>query len=160
MWKYDYYKLNPSGVVDLIGITLSTSFTWLTTFVKKHHSFSYSIFFDSPQRLHPNGTFSQYSQNWDSCYFKTLDIHIFFKSNFLKHTRKKSYNLQKYLSNSVLHAPIKNHLTFVLKGFVVESQIFNLTSDFFRIITHAFKFKWTMWRHFRHLHFKTFPMVS
>jgi hypothetical protein len=120
MWKNDYYKLNLSGVVDLIGITLSTSFTWLTTFVRKHHSFSYSIFFDSPQRLHPNGIFSQYSQNWKSCYFKTLVVHIFFKSNFLKHTRIKSYNLQKDLSNSVLHAPIKNHLTFVLRGFVVE----------------------------------------
>jgi len=36
---------------------------------------------------------------------------------FLKHAKEISYNLQKDLSNSVSHAPIRYHLTLVLKGF-------------------------------------------
>jgi hypothetical protein len=52
-------------------------------------------------------------------YPKTLDDHIFFKLSFFEHTMAISYSFQKDLSNSVLHAPIGDHLTLALKGFVV-----------------------------------------
>jgi hypothetical protein len=42
---------------------------------------------------------------------------------------KISYNSQKDLSNGVLHAPIGDDLTFFLKGFVVKSQVPNLTPN-------------------------------
>jgi hypothetical protein len=50
-----------------------------------------------------------------------------------------SYSPQKDLSNNVLHAPIGDHLTPALRGFVVKSQIPNLTPAFLLIITHAHK---------------------
>jgi hypothetical protein len=50
---------------------------------------------------------------------------MFFKSSFLEHVKALSYSLQKYISNGVLHALIKDHLTFALKGFVIKSQIPN-----------------------------------
>jgi hypothetical protein len=46
----------------------------------------------------------------------------------LEHKRAIAYSPQKDFSNGVLHAPIKDHLTFALRGFVVKSQIPNLTS--------------------------------
>jgi hypothetical protein len=46
---------------------------------------------------------------------------------FLEHTRAISYCPEKDLSNGVLHAPIRNDLTPTLRGFVVGSQILNLT---------------------------------
>jgi hypothetical protein len=57
-----------------------------------------------------------------------LDIHIFLKF-VLEHASKISYNFQKDLSNSALHAPIENDLTLVLRGFVVRSQVPNFTPD-------------------------------
>jgi hypothetical protein len=48
------------------------------------------------------------------------------------------YSSQKGISNVALHAPIRTHLTFAVKRFVVGSQIFNLTLKPFLIITHAF----------------------
>jgi hypothetical protein len=47
----------------------------------------------------------------------------------LEHRRAITYSLQKYLSNGVLFAPIGDHLTLTLKGFVIGSQIPNLTPD-------------------------------
>jgi len=42
------------------------------------------------------------SQNWDFCYPKTLDIHIFLKSSFFFENLKAiSYSPQKDLSNGV-----------------------------------------------------------
>jgi hypothetical protein len=40
---------------------------------------------------------------------------------FFEHATAISYILQKYLSNGVLHALIKDDLTFALRGFVVGS---------------------------------------
>ncbi len=48
---------------------------------------------------------------------------------FLEHTKAISYSLQKKLFNSVLHVSIGNNLTLALKGFVIASQIFNLTPN-------------------------------
>jgi hypothetical protein len=48
---------------------------------------------------------------------------------FLEHVKATSYNLQKDFSNRVSHTPIRNHLTPALRGFVVGSQILNLTPD-------------------------------
>jgi len=42
------------------------------------------------------------------------------KQAFLEHTRVISYNLQKYAFKSVLHTPIGDHLTLVLRDFVVK----------------------------------------
>ncbi len=107
--------------------TSNTSFTWPTTFGRRHHCPPYNIFYEFLRGLHPNGIFSQDSQNWNFYCPKALDIHIFFKSTILEHVITLSYSPQKVLSNGVLHAPIKDHLTFALKGFVVGSQNFNLT---------------------------------
>ncbi len=46
---------------------------------------------------------------------------------FLEHMKKPSYSPQNDLFNNVLHAPIENHLTSTLRGFVVGSRIPNLT---------------------------------
>jgi hypothetical protein len=55
-----------------------------------------------------------------------------FSSNqvYYEHIRVVTYSLQKYLFNSVLHVPIEDDLTLTLRGFVVGSQISNLTLDF------------------------------
>ncbi len=58
----------------------------------------------------------------------------------LEHARAISYSSQKDISNGVLHAPIRAHVTLALKGFVVGSQILNLIFDLFLyIIIHAFQ---------------------
>jgi hypothetical protein len=52
------------------------------------------------------------------------------KQTCLEHVRAIFYFPQNDLSNGVLHALIKDHLTPALKGFVVESQNFNLTLNY------------------------------
>ncbi len=71
------------------------------------------------------------SQNWDSYCPETLDTHISSNQICLEHAKGISYNLQKYFSKGVLHAPIRDNLISVLKGFVVKSQILNLTLGLF-----------------------------
>lgn len=44
-----------------------------------------------------------------------------------EHVKAISYNLQKYIFDYVLQASIKDHFTPTLMGFVIKSQIFNLT---------------------------------
>jgi hypothetical protein len=44
----------------------------------------------------------------------------------LEHVRAIFYIPQNDISNGVLHALIRTHLTLALKGFVVKSQILNL----------------------------------
>jgi hypothetical protein len=66
-------------------------------------------------------------------FFKIPKIEILIVSKlwmfiFLEHTWAIFYNLEKDLSNGVLHAPIRNDLTPTLRGFVVGSQITNLIS--------------------------------
>ncbi len=84
------------------------------------------------------GTPKWESQNWDYYCPKTLDVHIFFKSIFFfENVKAIIYNPQNDLSNNVLHALIRAHLTHAFKGFMVKSQISNLTPTlFFIIITH------------------------
>jgi len=87
-----------------------------------------------------------------------LWMFIFFSNQAcLEHVRALSFSPQKVLSKSVLHAPIKDHLTPTLRGFVklrIWLPLFHL------IIIHAIRSKWTIWRHFKHLHIKNFLMVS
>jgi hypothetical protein len=45
----------------------------------------------------------------------------------LEHARAIFYSFQKDIFNGVLQAPIRAHLALTLKGFVVGSQILNLT---------------------------------
>ncbi len=66
----------------------------------------------------------------------------------MEHLKKTCHSLQKDLFNSVLHAPIIDHLTLILRGFVVGSQILNLTANpSFDHNSHS-RFKWTMRGHF------------
>jgi hypothetical protein len=58
-----------------------------------------------------------------------------------------------------LHAPIKDDLTFALRGFVVESQIFNLIPDL-SFDQNSCVSSLNEQGHYRHLQFKTFPMVT
>jgi len=51
--------LNASGAINLIGTTSNTSFTWPTTFGRRHHSRPYNILYDSTWGLHPNDIFSE-----------------------------------------------------------------------------------------------------
>ncbi len=47
----------------------------------------------------------------------------------LEHAKEISYSSQKDISNGVWHTLIKAYLTPALKGFVVGSEIFNLSLD-------------------------------
>jgi hypothetical protein len=49
---------------------------------------------------------------------------------YYEHIGVVTYSPQNDLSNGVLHVPIGDDLTPTLRGFVVESQIPNLTLDF------------------------------
>jgi hypothetical protein len=118
--------LNASGAMDLVGTTLNTSFTRLVTFGRRHHSPPYSILCDSLWGLHPNDNFSWDSQNWDLCCPKALDVHIFLKSSLFGACEGTILYPQNDLSKVVLHAPIKNHWTLALRGFVIGSENFNL----------------------------------
>ncbi len=55
-------SLNEIGAMDLIKITLSTSFTWPETFGKRHQSLPYILLCAFLWGLHPNVTFPQISQ--------------------------------------------------------------------------------------------------
>ncbi len=55
---------------------------------------------------------------------------IFFSNQTcFEHVMAITYSLQKNISNNLLHALIRDHLTPTLKGFVVKNQIPNLTPD-------------------------------
>ncbi len=69
------------------------------------------------------------SQNWDFCYSKTLDSHIFFKSNPFLACEGNILYPSKKLSNGVLYTLIGDNLTPSLRGFVIGSQVSNLTLD-------------------------------
>jgi hypothetical protein len=74
---------NESDATDLIGTTLSTSFTQPVTFRRRHHSLPYSILRASPHGLHPNVTFPQDSQNWE-CTWESLGFHPLHSLAFVK----------------------------------------------------------------------------
>ncbi len=99
----------------------------IATFVRKHHSPLYIILYDFSRRLHSNDFFSKTPTYWNFGCSKTLNAHIFFKSSLFEHARTITYSPQKDFSNGVLHAPIRYHLSPTLRGFMVQSQIENLT---------------------------------
>ncbi len=90
-------------MANLVRITLNTSFTWPTTFGRKHHFPPYNILYVFPQGLHPNVIFPQDSQNWDYYSFKigTFSVPkfwmlIYFSNQVLKNNIKViSYSLLK-----------------------------------------------------------------
>jgi len=49
----------------------------------------------------------------------------------LEHVMAIFYSLRKDIFNNVMHAQIKDGLTFILKGFMVKSQISNLIINLF-----------------------------
>jgi len=138
--------------MNLVGTISSTSFTWPATFRTKHHSPPYNILHDIPWGLHSNEIFYQNFQmgNPKNEIFVVLKFWTFISSSnqtFLKHARTISHSPGRNVFNSVSHAPIDDHLSLFLKGFVVP-PFFNHNSCI------------SCLRHFRHLHFKTFPMLS
>jgi hypothetical protein len=77
-----------------------------------------------------------------------------------EHVKAITHSLQKYISNGLLHAPIKDHLTFALRGFVVRNQIPNLTFD--PSFDHNSCISYLNEKYegnSRHVDFNTFPMV-
>jgi hypothetical protein len=72
-------------------------------------------------------TFFFRTPKWDSCCLEILNVHIFLNQAFLDNKKVIFYNFQKDLSNSVLHAPIKYHLTPSLRGF--ENLILDFSFD-------------------------------
>jgi hypothetical protein len=54
---------------------------------------------------------------------------MFLKTNLFGACKDNMLIFQKDLSKGVLHAPIIDHLTLALKGFVVGNQIINLTPN-------------------------------
>jgi len=120
-------------VANLVGITLSISFTCpqplrgsttllpIIYFMTFHKAYIQVTFFSG----FLNGSFKIET-------FVVLRFWMlisFSNKIYLKHYREISSNPRKGLSNGVLHAPIKDHLTLVLKGFVIKSQNFNLILD-------------------------------
>jgi hypothetical protein len=94
------------------------------------------------------------------CCPKILDIRIFFKSNMFKTCMENILFFQKDLSNTILHPPIEDHLTFALRGFVVRNQIPNLTFD--PSFDHNSCISYLNEKYegnSRHVDFNTFPMV-
>ncbi len=117
---------------DSIGTISSTSFTQPITFGRRHHYPPYSILCDYLWGLHPNEFFSPRlpSGSPKIVTFVVLKLWMFICSSnqtCLKHEREISYSLQKDLSKNVLRASIKDYLTPNIKGFVIVSQIPNLT---------------------------------
>jgi hypothetical protein len=119
--------LNGSGVTDLVRTISSTSFTWPATFGRKDHSPPYNIFYASLKGLHPNVTFPQDSQM--GIFVPKLWKLIFFQIDFFfENARAISYSPLP-LNRSFQRCktcPVKPHLTFDFKGFVVGNQILNL----------------------------------
>ncbi len=120
---------------NLIRTSSSTSFTQLVTFGKRHHYPPYSMLCDFLWGLHLNDIFSRDSQMGVPKLrpFVVLKFWMFiFSSNqtCLKNEKIRFFCFQKNLSNRVLHAPIKDHLTIFLKRFVVGNQIKNLILAF------------------------------
>jgi len=118
----------------------------------KHHSLPYNILYDIPWGLHSNEKFYQNFQvgNPKNEIFVVLKFWTFISSSnqtFLEHARALSHSLRRNLFNSVSHAPIGDHLSFTLKRFVVPPFFYHNSCISFL-------------KHFRHLHFKTFPMLS
>ncbi len=96
-------KLNISGTIDLVGITLSISFTQSLTFGQKHHSLPYNILCDSLwgyiQMTFFLGIPKWESQNWDFYCPEILDAHIFFKLGiFLRIRRQYLISFKKIFS--------------------------------------------------------------
>ncbi len=87
------------------------------------------ILYDSPWGLHPNDIFFGSPKIGTLVVLKSWTFISSFNQVFLDHVKELYYSPQKDLSNSVLHVPIKNHLSLALRGFVVGNQIFNLAPD-------------------------------
>jgi len=112
--------------MDLVRIISNSSFTWPTTFARRHHSPPYNICFITICEGYIQMAF----------FPRTLIVPKFYPLMFysnqtcFEHVKIIFYNLQKDLSNGIWYVSIEAHLTLILKGFVVGSQIFNLTPNF------------------------------
>jgi hypothetical protein len=48
---------------------------------------------------------------------------------YFEHVKAITHSPQKDIFNGLLHVPIKDHLALILRGFLAESQIPNLTPN-------------------------------
>jgi len=128
--------LNVSDGTDLIRTTSSTTFTQPTTFGRRHYSPPCSIFYDFPWGLHSINIFSQRLPSGNPkigtfVITKFWTLIYFSNKTYFEHVRELNYKPQKGLSSSVLHVPIGDDLTPTVRGFVVGSQIPNLTPNLY-----------------------------
>ncbi len=72
--------------------------------------------------------------------FQSFGHSYLFQMEPIWNMQGKYFIALKKIFQGCLHAPIEDHLTPILRGFVVRSQIVNLTPpNFLFIITHAFQ---------------------
>jgi len=67
------------------------------------------------------------SQNSDFAIPKFWMFIYLLNQTFFEHVMTRTYSFRKYFSIDVLQVLIKHHLTLNLRGFMVKSQILNLT---------------------------------
>ncbi len=119
-------------MANLVKTISSISFAWPITFERIHHSPPYSLLYDYLQSYTQMTLFPETPKCLKVGILIVPKFWMFISSsnqNFLEHRTTITYSFQKYLSNGVLFAPIGNHLTPTLRGFVIGSQILNLTPD-------------------------------
>jgi hypothetical protein len=118
--------LGACGVMDLVRTISSSSLTRPTTFERRHHSPPYNTCFITICEGYIQMTF------FLGTFIVLKFCPLMFSSNQTCFECAKiiSYNLQKDLFNDIRYDSIENHLTLILKGFVVKNQIFNLTPNF------------------------------
>jgi hypothetical protein len=75
-------------------------------------------------------TFFLKTPKWDFYCPKVFAIYIYISNQAcLEHAKEIFYSSQRNIFNGVWHTSIKAYLALALKGFVVGSEIFNLTFD-------------------------------
>ncbi len=103
----------------------------------------------------------QESQNWDSCCPGTLDAHIFFKSSLFWKFEENILKPSKRSFQTMYNIPQSELIWRLLSsGLWLKIKFPIWLLPLLLISTHANHFKWIMQGHFKHLHFKTFLMVS
>jgi hypothetical protein len=127
--------LNGSGAIDLVRTTSSTSFTQpfplgggtipfpIVYFMLLHKDYIQMSFFPGISKWE--------SQNWILVIPKLWMFISFSNQVSFENSRALSYSPQKCLSYGLYHTRVKFHFTPTFKGFVVRSQIPNLTPTLF-----------------------------
>ncbi len=129
-----------------------------------HHLPPYSILYNSPPRLHPNGSFSRDSQVGVpklsrvgvSGLWKIISPHPKLRSG---QGLNQSCSSHRELSNTMSHSLRRRREEVDSRLLVVGSQIGSLTPSPSFAHNLGYRSKWPMRGHFGHLHFKSFPLI-